>query len=140
MSNTVISYPIPLYANVPINAQYYQPSVLQISAITLGLDTLVTTTINHNYVLGQEVRLNIPYGYGSTQLDQQTGYVISIPELNQVLVNINSLNSSAFINATLRTKPQITAIGDINSGYVNPNGRTSLTTSIPGSFINISPQ
>jgi hypothetical protein len=128
------------YNNLPIEPQYYQPSRFVISTLTLGITTLVTTSINHNYVIGQEVRLLIPSAYGSYQLNEKTGFVIQIPASNQVVVNIDSINSNAF-NASPSygpTPPQIVAIGDVNTGQTN-TGRTGNTTYVPGSFINISP-
>jgi len=138
MTNTVISYPIPLYANVPIHPEYYKPNVFFISAITIGYQTTVTTTIAHNFVIGQLVRLLIPNGYGSRILNERTGYVISIPSTTQVTLDMISNDSDPFINANLKTRPQIVPVGDVNTGDLNPNGRTLQPLAIPGSFINIS--
>lgn len=134
-----ISGPIPPYNNLPIEPQFYQPSRFVISAITLGATTLVTTTVNQNYVIGQEVRLIIPPSFGSVQLNGKTGIVISIPASNQVEININSSkNVDPFVSSNATTQAQILAIGDVNSGTTNL-GRNNNTTFIPGSFINISP-
>lgn len=140
MSDTVISYPIPAYSNVPIRADFYQPSRFVISAISLGFTTAITTTASMNYVLGQLVRLIIPPPYGTRQLNEQTGFVISIPAPTQVVLNINSKGMDTFISSSFPTKAQILAIGDVNSGPQNISGRTSNITYIQGSFINISPQ
>jgi len=139
MPSTVISYPISAYQNVPIHAEYYKPSQFFITAISTGLNTTVTTSVNNNYVIGQECRLLIPNGYGSTQLNEVTGFVIDIPSPNQVTLDIESLKVNAFINASLRQKPQIVAIGDVNTGQINTRVANSNLTNIPGSFINISP-
>jgi len=136
----VISYPIPPYSNPPITPQYYQPSRFVISAIKLGQTTTITTTTNMNYVIGQLVRLIIPPTFGSRLLNEQEGYVISIPAENQVILNINSNGSDAFIASSASTQAQILAIGDILTGTVNSAGRTQNITYIPGAFINISPQ
>lgn len=139
VQNTVISYPIPLYANVPIHAEYYQPSRFVISAISLGITTTVTTTVNHNYVIGQEVRLIVPPTFGSRALNEKTGFVISIPADNQVELNIDSIGVDAFIASSATTQAQILGLGDINTGVINASGRSPTGTFIPGSFINISP-
>jgi hypothetical protein len=131
--------PVAPYYNVPINAQYYKPSQFFISGITLGQTTLVTTTVNHNYVIGQGVRLVIPYFNGTNQLNEQQGLVISIPNPNQVIINIDSSAYTLFKTSTYPTQPQILAIGDINSGDINASGNVNTGTFIPGSFINISP-
>lgn len=134
-----ITAPIAPYNNFPINSGYYIPSVFDISDIDLGLQTTITTTLNSNYVIGQLCRLLIPYGFGSVELNQITGYVIDIPNPNQVVLDINSTNATPFVDASYTTRPQIVAVGDVNTGYINSNGRVNIVTNIPGSFINISP-
>lgn len=130
--------PVPPYTNVPIEPQFYEPSRFVISNITLGITTTVTTSVNHNYVVGQEVRLLIPGSFGTYQLNEQTGIVISIPASNQVELNINSVGFSSFISSSATTQAQILAIGDVNSGVTNASGRSNVGTFIPGSFIDIS--
>jgi len=134
---SVVSYPIPAYSNVPIQAQFYKPSQFFISTIVLGATTLVTTTENHNYDIGQLVRLLIPSSCGCIQLNAVSAYVLSIPAEDQV--NIYSLGGTAFNSTSATTQPQILAIGDINYGQINANGLLDQGTYIPGSFINISP-
>lgn len=133
--------PIAPENNPPINPQFYQPGVFNISAISNGPTTIVTTTATHNYVIGQEVRFLISQLYGERQLNEKTGFVIAIPASNQVTVNIDSTFFDSFtanlISGT--TQPQIVAIGDANSGPINATGRTNNGTFIPGSFIDISP-
>lgn len=131
--------PIALYNNLPINANYYQPSQFFISTITKGSTTLVTTTADHNYVVGQLVRFIIPITNGIRQLNGQSGYVISIPSDTQVVVNIDSSNYNSFQSSSQPTQPQILAIGDINSGSINSSGNLNLSTTIPGAYENISP-
>lgn len=137
--STVISYPIPAYQNVPIEPQNYQPSFFFISNIAFGVTTLVTTTVNHNYVIGQEVRLLIPQANQSIQLSERTGKVIAIPASNQVTLNLNSSkNVDAFVTTTNPNQPQIVAIGDNNSGNISTQGISNVPIGIPGAFINIS--
>lgn len=147
MTNAFNSGPIAPQRNPPIHPEFYQPSEFVITAIGLGASTTVTTAVSpfgvaNNYVVGQLVRFIIPPTFGTTQLNQQTGYVISIPGANQVIVNINtSQNYNAFIASPTYgpTPPQLIPLGDINSGAINSTGRTANGTYIPGSFINISP-
>lgn len=126
--------------NLPIHPEYYQPRVFDITAISLGATTTVTTSADHDYVIGQLIRLHIPKAYGSFQLSGTVGYVIAIPAADEVVVDINSTNVNPFIASPTYgpTLPQIAAIGDINTGQIN-TGRTGNLTYIPGSFINISP-
>lgn len=127
--------------NPPINPEYYQPRRYQIEDITLGVTTLVTTTVDHDYVIGQTVRLLVPNVYGSYQISGQQGQVVSIPASDEVIVNINSIGSNPFISMPSYgpNPPQILAIGDVNSGYISNNGPNVPSVTIPGSFINISP-
>src|SRR5258708_2897775 len=130
---TVISFPVPPYQNLPIEANFYQPSRFVISAISLGISTIITTSTAHNYTIGQIVRLLIPAQFGSYQLNDSQGYVLSIPSTTQVEVSINSImNVNAFISSTATTaSPQILAIGDQNSGATNANP-VSSNLNIPG--------
>lgn len=140
MSGTVISYPIPAYANVPINAQFYQPSRFVISDVTLGQTTIVTTSDDHNYVVGQLVRLLIPPSFGCIKLNEQKGYVLSLPDTDQIELNIDSsINVDPYIASSATTVAQTLGIGDINGGQINSSGRINLNTNIPGSYLNISP-
>jgi hypothetical protein len=135
---SVISYPIPAYQNVPIEPQWYEPSQFFISAITRGWMTTVTTTVNHNYVVGQQVRLVIPPTFGIRQLNEQIAYVYSIPSPTQVVITINSNSYDPFVSSPATTQPQIMAIGDVNTGALNRSPFYEHPF-IPGSFINISP-
>lgn len=133
--------PIPPYSNPPIEPQFFQPSVFPISGLSLGGSTTVTTTENHNYVIGQLCRLIIGQSWGSYQLNEMLGYVTSIPASNQVVLNINSQNANSF-KTGFGTNPQIVAVGDVNSGLISSTGNrlpNGLVPTIPGSFINISP-
>lgn len=139
------SGPIAPENNPDIQPEWFQPSWFQISAITYGNTTTVTTLpsfgIDNNYVIGQLVRFVIPFFYGAEQLNGQQGYIISLPATNQVVVNINtSQGYDAFISSPTysTTVPALVAIGDINSGTSN-TGRSNNATTIPGAFENISP-
>lgn len=132
--------PIAPYTNVPIHAEYYQPSRFVIEDIGLGQTTTITTTEAMNYVIGQQVRLLVPESFGSYQLNGRTGLVISIPAVDQVVLDIDSaLNVNTYIASSATTQAQILAIGDVNSGPTNVSGRVNNITFIAGSFLDISP-
>lgn len=136
----VITYPVPLFQNLPIEAQFYEPSIFNITSITLGATTTVTTSLAHNYVIEQQCRLVIPPSFGCRQLNGVTGYVVSIPATNQVVLNLNTTGGDPFVLATSNIQvAQIAAVGDISSGPINPYGNLNTLSYIPGSFINISP-
>lgn len=127
---TVISFPIPPYANVPIEPQFYQPSRFVISAISLGPTTTITTSVNHNYVIGQLVRLLIPQAYGSFQLNEVKAYVISIPTTTQVVLDFDSRNTNPFI-----TTPYTATI--TNATQANPCVLTANNFFSVGGFLTI---
>lgn len=138
MSTPAIIGPVPPYSNVNIERKYYQPRSFFITAISLGTTTIVTTLVNNNYAIGQQVRLIIPPSNGCRQLNEKQGIVISLPSNNQVELDINSyVNVDPFVTSIAAQQPQILAIGDINNGQTNANG-PNVTTYIQGSFINIS--
>lgn len=132
--------PTPPYTNPPIRPDYYEPNFFIIENVVLGQTTIVNTTEDMNYVIGQLVRLLIPFDFGCRELNEQLGYVISIPNPDEVELNIDSsLNVSAFVNGSGTTLPQIVPVGDVNTGQTNIDGRVNNKTFIPGSFINVSP-
>ena len=136
----LLNGPIPAFNNPPITSQYYKPKQFFISNITLGITTIVTTILNMDYVVGQLVRLLIPFSNGCRELNEVTGYVISIPSTSQVEIAIDSSrNVSQFISSLQPNQPQIVAVGDVNTGHINRFGPKHTKPKIPGSFINISP-
>jgi hypothetical protein len=134
---TVISYPIPAYQNLPITPQFYSPNFCYISNITLGPTTTVTTKTNVEFVIGSLCRLIIPNGWGCRQLNEITGYVISVPMPNQVVLNIFSTGGDPFTSSTNTTLPTLCPVGDINTGQINTSDNPQGLF-IPGSYINIS--
>lgn len=138
----VISYPIPIYQNVPIREDFYKPRRFDIEEITLGRTTIVETTVDHDYVIGQQVRLIIPASCGCIQLNEVKAYVIEIPSQIEVRLDLDtSVGVDQYITSTdPMVVAQILAIGDINQGAINTNGRFSTSPLIPASFQNISPQ
>ncbi len=142
-STTVISYPIPIYQNLPIHAEYYRPSVVVIANIQLGITTVVIAASAPLFVIGQEVRLIIPSNFGCEQINGKTGFIVEFLTTTRMRISIDSsrnvtpYNTSAV--ATIQN-PQIVAIGDVNTGARNANGLSNQITFINGSFRNISPQ
>lgn len=145
--SSFVTGPIAPESNPPIEPLWFLPSNFKITAITTGISTTVTTTSStsapstNNFVVGQLVRFTIPPTYGIQEINGKTGYVISKPASNQVVVDINSTKFSQFISSPTYgpTPPQIAAVGDISSGPTNATGQTGQQTYISGSFINVSP-
>jgi hypothetical protein len=135
----------------------YTPFGVNITAITTGVTTTITTAQNHGFVVGQEVFFVIPKisttAWGTVQLDTATynqanvvpqqAYVTSVPAANQIVVNVNSTGYGAFAFPTSAqaalgiTFPQVLAIGDQNSGAINavtPLPVVPPAITIPGAF------
>lgn len=133
----------------------YFPGSSVISAITTGTTTTISTTTNHNLVVGSEVAFRIPSSWGTTQLNtpSQTGnfgfpvygYVTAVNSATQVVVGINSTGYTAFSsNITFAqtqvglSAPQMVAVGDNNTGSAT-NSYLPVTInpiSIGGAFQN----
>lgn len=137
-----MSGPVAPENNPPIHPEYYQPSRFVIEEIILGQTTVVVTEEDNNYVVGQLIRFIIPPTYGTRELNEQEGYVISLLDTDIFEVNIDSTQMNEFepFPSYGPTPPQVVAVGDVNTGYISTTGRTVPATNIPGSFINISPQ
>jgi len=133
--------PIAPENNPPIHPQYFRPKEYNIDSITNGVTTLVTTTTAHDYVVGQLVRLLISQIFGARQFNEQTAYVINIPSNTSITLALDSSSFDLFhANPALdTTQPQVVAVGDVNNGIINSQGRFVNGTFIPGSFRNISP-
>ncbi len=110
----------------------YVPEDNVISAITLGNTTTITTTMYHNFEVGQEVAFRIPNQWGTVQLNSLPnvlipgspvyGYVISVTDNWTFVVNINSSAYTAYTDNIAvasvpgLTFPQVLAVGDVNTG------------------------
>lgn len=112
----------------------YFPGVSFISAITLGASTTISTTANHNMVVGQEVAFRIPTQWGTSELSSPDlysnplyGYVTSVASATQVVVNINTTSGYSAFNSNPSVAqvqaglsfPQMVAVGDSNLGPVS---------------------
>lgn len=131
----------------------YIPHRASITRIALGPTTTITTSVNHAFVVGQEVLIQIPTvsptAWGTFQLDTETfnqqnvipqqAYVLSVPTSNSIEVNVNSSGFGAFEYPTPAeanlgmTFPAVYAIGSQNFGLSGP-GPFSPPITIPGAF------
>lgn len=110
----------------------YAPGQSVITAVSTGTTTTVSTTSNHNLVVGQEVAFRIPSTWGITELNSLPntsipgspvyGYVTSVSSNTQFVCNIDSSSYTAYdSNQTVASVPglsfpQVIAVGDVNSG------------------------
>jgi len=143
-TGNVGSYKKVLYPDI------YFPGEIVVSAVTTGTTTTISTTSQHNYVVGQEVGFRIPSVWGTTQLNELPnntipgspiyGYVISVTDAQNFVVNINSTGFTAFntnqtfLSAVGLTFPQVIAAGDVNTGGVQISSGSPLYPSPQYSF------
>ena len=117
-------------------APSYIPLNVEISNITRAVNASVTTSSDHYYVVGQLVRFHVPRPYGMIELNNQLGYVLTVPTSTSFTVDINTLQFTDFIPSPTypgNMAAQVVPVGDENntSRVTNSNGLT-----ISGAFIN----
>lgn len=147
------------FAKKVLYADLYVPFSDIITGITLGVTTVITLSVNHRFVVGQEVQIVIPSTpyvnttsvWGTQQLDSnyvlnttgvpQQAYVTAVTP-NSITVNINSTGFAPFTYPTSAQAamglnfPQVLAIGDQNSGgtLVPPLPIVPPAITIPGAW------
>ncbi len=107
---------IPSYSNpLPV----YKPAMRVIAGITNAFPALVTTTIDHGYIVGTIVRLDIAPTGGMLQANQKTGMILTIPTLTTFTVDIDTTEFDAFSVPSQFPPPyndsQVVPIGEDNS-------------------------
>lgn len=123
--------PAGAYVKKVLNPYLYLPGYNIIEAINTT-SGLITTTTNHNYVVGQQVAFRIPSAWGSTQLNslpdsaipgQPIYYYISAVNSNTTFTianipsGVSAYNSNQpFASVPGLQFPQVIAVGDVNSG------------------------
>lgn len=139
-----MSTPFTRYNLGLFNSGTYSPKVVDIQSITQAVNCLVTTAIDHTFVVGQQVQFFIPPQWGMRQLDGLKGYVLTIPAADQFTTNIDTSSFDAFITPTLPMyvvidPAQVAGIGDQNSGTLSPGGIPANPNTIPGAYQNQPP-
>jgi hypothetical protein len=144
----------------------YAPQVNTPATITTGATTTISTTFNHNFVVGQQIAFHIPPAWGITELNSSAslgsplyGYVTSITDNLTFVCNINSLGFTAYntnqpvASVPGMSTPTVCPVGDINTGgwpitatsalYPSPlfptftgGARTINGPAIQGAFVN----
>lgn len=120
----------------------YIPYLCDISSIVRGVLTVVTTAIDHGFILNNQVQFQIPPEYGMVELNGLKGYVRAFT-LDTITVDIDSTSFQPFVIPTV-TPPvvispaQVLPIGNYSFGYQLPGG-SQPTLQIPGTFRNTYP-
>ena len=96
----------------------FQRAMRIISNITNANQAVVTTTFNHQYITGMIVRLNVPNGFGMTQVNQQYAPIV-VTGNTTFTIDLNTTNYDIF--TTPSSYPQsyqsatVTPIGELNN-------------------------
>jgi len=122
-------------------AQIYYPYLCNITSVTsTDFTTVITTAIDHQYVVGNQVTFQVPQQWGMRQLDRLKGYVLAVSS-NTLTVNINTSTFDPFVvpsQPPFVQPAQVLAIGDANTGNTSPQsypfGIDPVLLIIPGSY------
>jgi len=74
----------------------YKPAMRVIAGITNAPIATVTTTVDHGYIVGTIVRLDIAPTGGMLQANQQVGTILSVPTPTTFTVSINTTYYDVF--------------------------------------------
>ena len=126
------------------NSGTYEPANEYITNITQANPCVVTTSVSHSFVIGNQVQFTIPPQWGMLQLDGLKGYIIAIPVANQITVEIDTSTFNAFVIPTpppsvVYQSAQVAPVGDQNFGNLSPGGIPILPITVPGAYINVFP-
>ncbi len=105
-----------LYRRIKYDPIFY-PTRRFIANITAAAQAVVTTTVNHAYTVGQQIRFNVSAPYGMTQINGLTGNIVAITASTFTV----DIDSSAF---TAFTFPLAASI-PFSQATVNPVGETA---------------
>lgn len=77
----------------------YEPYLCYITACTAATSAVITTSLNHSFVVGQEVSVNIPANWGMVEMANKRGFVTAITS-STITVDIDSSGFTAFAYPT----------------------------------------
>ena len=115
------------------SASTFYPASSLISAIQLGVTTVVTFTAPHDFTVGEVVSFRVSQQYGTVQLNNQQPTVIAISS-STITVPIDSRGYTPFISNP--TNPQQLAMVVPSSSGVVP-GAFIAQTNLQDAFDNI---
>ncbi len=68
----------------------YKPAMRVIAGITNAPQCTVTTTVDHGYIVGTIVRLDVPPSGGMIQANQKTGTILQVPSTTTFVMDLNT--------------------------------------------------
>lgn len=108
-----------------IPAAYYQPALRYITKITQAANAVITFSVNHNYQVGDKIRIKVPTAFGMTEMNGKLATVLSITA-GTVTVDINSAAFTAFafpasaVAGVGVSFPHAVPVGEIATSLVSP--------------------
>jgi len=113
-----------------VTPPYYYPRAATITGITAANPIVVTTSTNHGYSVGQQVRIRVPSVFGMVQANNLQGVITAV---STTTLTIGSIDSSAF---TAFAFPATTSV-PFSFAQVTPIGSgPSATTFLPSTQYN----
>jgi len=100
---------------------YYYPRNAVITGITAANPMVVTTSTNHGYTVGQQVRIRVPSAFGMVQANNLQGVITAV---TSTTFTIGSIDSSAF---TAFAWPAVTSL-PFTPATVTPIGSGPIAT------------
>jgi hypothetical protein len=88
-----------------VSTSVFYPAYSRITAITLGQQTVVTFSANHDFTVGEVVSFRVSKPFGTVELNNMQTNVSSITS-NTITVPIDSLNFTPFVDAGQYTQNQ----------------------------------
>lgn len=112
------------YQIIPFDPLYY-PTRRYVINITQASPAIVTTSVNHGYVVGQAVRLQVPTVFGMTQANNLLVDIVSTPTTGTFGIALDSTAFSAFTYpgpaAVPFTPAAVIPVGEETDAFSNPN-------------------
>jgi len=91
----------------------FQPANRLVTAVTQADPASVTTSFDHDYIVGTTVRFNIPESYGMYQLNHLVGEILTIPTSDTFTVSIDTRDFDVFsVPGSPKQYAQVTPIGE----------------------------
>ncbi len=98
----------------------FQPAMRLITALTLAENASVTTSFDHDYLVGLVVRLLVPSEFGMIQVNQEVGTIIDVPTATSFIIDIDTRGFDTFIVPApepwyINDFPSVIPVGEVNS-------------------------
>lgn len=98
----------------PFTRPVFQPAMRVISSITQSNPAVVTTTIDHLYITGTIVRIDLPITSGMQQLNQQFGPILVTGTTTFTIPIDTTLYDTFIYSASSSQQAQSVPIGEIS--------------------------